>query len=573
VVAFILFIIIVATAGNQGRAYTPDGSGVGAPATGYEDLFGELHYMRARQGLDPEAVPSLAIIGVAKSGATDVYRRLLSRYPSLQAGLYRELNFLTQCQQEAGALLLYRQTHAHCGAGNGTGDPACHGCSPLGYAALFNTSGVRQRLGACPHALPAQALCAGGWLQPDGGSRAPPATGYRPVFTVDASKTYSGSAGAAQRAATLLASISPRTKVVLMLRNPADMGRAVYNAKLSSECGSHECDGVGGGARVPPYETIVTRELAFLAYPTAQALLTSLVTATRPGDARAAELALAANWTAFATSNGWETHLWGKQLFLLHGVYAPILMAWVERFVPAGRPMLVVQSEAYFARAPELVDDVFGTFMFGDADGLRGFAEGSAGLEAPQRVRYGAKASQSIASRCAVVDALRGAGRALEKAVARYQKAGKVQLLRAKATGPMWPRPAQCAPSAPGVDPAAPYATASDYDMVDPNSFVEPDVYSMDYDYGCVYVGRASSYIGAHSGTCGRALMALRADTSSCRCTRTASRTTTRRRHRRCRAERIAAGRRQNTRGCNEDTISGAAATRPDARSAARAVR
>jgi hypothetical protein len=29
--------------------------------------------------------------------------------------------------------------------------------------------------------------------------------------------------------------------------------------------------------------------------------------------------------------------------------------------------------------------------------------------------------------------------------------------------------------------------------MVDPAAFVEPDVYSMDYDYGCVYIGAHSA--------------------------------------------------------------------------------
>jgi hypothetical protein len=426
---------------------------------------------------------------VTKSGTTDLYRRLLSRYPSLQGGVYRELNFLTQCQQDAGELLSYRRAHAHCegaGAGAGAGDPACHGCSPLGYAALFNTSGVRARLGACPHALPAQALCAGGPLAPDGAGHDAPATAYRPVFTVDASKAYTASAGAAQRAATLLASVSPRTKLVLLLRNPADMGRAIYNTKLAAECGKHECDGLGGGvARVPPYETIVQRELAFLNTSAAQRLLGALANATRPGDARAAELALAGNWTAFATAHHWETHLWGTQLFLLHGVYAPLVLAWAERFVTPGRPMLVVQSEAYFARAPELIDDLFGTFLFGDADGLRGFAEGAEGLGPAARVRYGAKASQSVASRCAVVDALRGASKALERQLTRYAKAGKVQLLRARATGPLWPRPAECGGEALADAGDDAFAAASDYDYL---AAAEPDEYANDYDESYEFV-------------------------------------------------------------------------------------
>jgi hypothetical protein len=512
----LLFIIVVATSAAGGGGSSSSGHGGASRGTSdtviggaaYEDLSAELHYMRLRSGLDPEAVPSLAILGVTKSGATDVYRRVLARYPSLQAGEYRETNFLTQCQTDSGALLAYRRSHAHCEAGgNGSADPACHGCSPLGYASLFNTSAVRARLGACPHPLAAQALCAGGWLEQDGSVSQAAASGYKPVFTVDASKMYSGSAGLAQRAATLLAGVSPRTKLVLLLRNPADMGRAVYNAKLAEECGRHECDGLGGGAqpRVPPYETIVQRELDFLNTSGGAALLSALVDATAPGAARNAELALAANWTAYAASRNWPAVLWGKQLFILHGVFSPVVLAWGERFLTPGRPMLVVQSEAYFERAPALIDDVFGAFLFGDAAGLRGFAEGSEGLGPPTRLRYGAKAAQSVASRCAVYDALKGPSRALEKLLTRYVKAGKVQLLRAKPTGPMWPRPLECAalasaaPTPASTGPGAAVATLNgDYDYYDGSMPAEPDV----YDRECV---------AAPCARCGGMRAALRA--------------------------------------------------------------
>ena len=493
-VAVVLLIIISASSGGSGGSGDGVASHFSGGGGGAEDVASQLSYIRARQGLDPEAVPALALIGVSKSGSTDLYRRLLARYPALQGGLFRETNFLLQCQQDAGALLTYRRDHAHCAAAGGDGDPACHGCSALGYAALFNTTAVRSRLGACAHPLSAQALCAGGWLEPDGVARAPAADGYRPAFTVDASKAYSSGAGAAQRAATLLAALSPRTKVALLLRDPADMGRALYNSKLTAECGTHECDGRGGGVgggnvlAVPPYATLVDRELQFLNSSAAQALLTRLFNATRPPDARAAELALAANWTAYATRRGWPPAVWGHQLFVLHGVYTPVVLAWAERFVQAGRPMLVVQSEAYFQRAPALVDDVFGAFLFGGAtEGTAAFAAGSrdAGLQPAARGRYGAKATQTVAQRCAVADALRGASRALEKQLARYAKAGKVQLLRANPTGPMWPRPAVCAQLSADPDAAgAAVATAGDYDYFDVNAVVEPDVYSSDYDYG-----------------------------------------------------------------------------------------
>ncbi len=57
-----MFIIVVAAShGGGGHAKL-----AGPPANGaaYEDLPKELRYMRMRQGLDPEAVPALAIIGV-----------------------------------------------------------------------------------------------------------------------------------------------------------------------------------------------------------------------------------------------------------------------------------------------------------------------------------------------------------------------------------------------------------------------------------------------------------------------------------------------------------------------------
>ncbi len=409
---------------------------------------------------------------VTKSGATDLYRRLLARYPALQAGAYRELNFLTQCQTDAAALLSYRQAHPHCDKplANGSADPACHGCSPLGYAALFNTSEVRARLGACDQPLGTQSLCAGGALLPDKDARRAPATGYKPVFTVDASSSYSGSGGLAQRAAAQLASLSPRTKVILLLRSPVDVGRAVYNAKLAAECGSHECDGAAGGQVIPPYERVIERELAFLNTTAGAAALQTLVAAASVSAARDAEQALLSAWESYATKKKYEPTLWGRAMYSLHGLYTPALLAWAEKFAQPGRPMLVVQSEAYFADAPGLVDDLFGEFLFGDAEGLARFADTGAGAEAPTLRRYGAKAAQSAAQRCALYELLRGPNKALEKLLTKYQKDGRVQLRRAAQTGPLWGRPAEC-----GWDPDAPAAPQSadylDYTGMDQESY------------------------------------------------------------------------------------------------------
>ena len=57
----IIFVVSVATAGG-GTTLVAAVSSHGASHP--EDGAAELHYMRMRQGMDPEAVPSLAIIGV-----------------------------------------------------------------------------------------------------------------------------------------------------------------------------------------------------------------------------------------------------------------------------------------------------------------------------------------------------------------------------------------------------------------------------------------------------------------------------------------------------------------------------
>ena len=64
--ALIILIIVMATAGSGGKAAEKVASFTGAP---YEDVSAGLHYMRIRQGMDPEAVPSLAIIGVRRGAA------------------------------------------------------------------------------------------------------------------------------------------------------------------------------------------------------------------------------------------------------------------------------------------------------------------------------------------------------------------------------------------------------------------------------------------------------------------------------------------------------------------------
>jgi hypothetical protein len=428
----------------------------------------QLHYVRTRQGIDPEAVASLVIAGVHKGGATDLYRRLLARFPALQAGAFRELNFLTQCQSDTTELLAYRTTHHHCDAPltNGSADPACHGCTPLGYAALFNTSGVRNRLGKCAFPLTSQSICAGGALLPDADATKSGTEGYTPVFTVDASvKAYASSVGAAHRAASTLSKVSPRTKVILLLRSPTDVPRAVYNAKLEAECGSHQCNGGNGtGGAVPSYELLIARELAYLTNTSKGiANLAALVSANDSKTAKRAEEKLQVDWSSYAASQRFAPMVWDHALWSLHGLYSPLVQAWSDKFVVPGRPMLVLQSEAYFSDPGGMVDALVGPFLFGDDDAAAVFAAGGASgaaVAAPQR-KYGSKARQSVGQRCALYEMLKQPTKQLEQLLTRLQKEGKVQLRRAHETGPLWPRPAEC-----GVNPdgsqAAP-TEAADY--------------------------------------------------------------------------------------------------------------
>lgn len=471
----VVFIVLVLTV-----ALSSGGSGVAsmagmAPGGGSHKQHSsvpetpQLHYVRTRQGIDPEAVASLVIAGVHKGGATDLYRRLLARFPALQPGAYRELNFLTQCQSDPSELLAYRNSHRHCDAplNNGSADPACHGCTPLGYGALFNTSGVSARLGKCAFPLTSQSICAGGALLPDADATKSGTEGYTPVFTVDASvKAYASSVGAAYRAASTLSKVSPRSKIILLLRSPADVPRAVYNAKLEAECGSHQCSGTGNGTAggVPSYETLIARELAYLTNTTKGiANLAALVGADSVKAAKRAEEQLQVDWSAYAVAHRFPPIVWDHALWSLHGLYGPLIQAWSDKFVVPGRPMLVLQSEAYFSDPGGMVDALVGPFLFGDDDAAAVFATGGASgqaVAAPQR-KYGSKASQSVGQRCALYEMLKQPTKQLEQLLTRLQKEGKVQLRRAHATGPLWPRPAEC-----GVNPdgsqAAP-TEAADY--------------------------------------------------------------------------------------------------------------
>ena len=454
---------------------------------------------------------------MTKSGASDLYRRLLARYPSLQPGPFRELQFLQWCQTDGDALKRFRaQPHSNCtqSAELGGANPLCHTCSLPGYAAAFNTSAIRQRLGHCPLPLQQQALCAGGQLLPDRSGRKAVTEGYQPTFTVDGSSQYSASPGLATRAATLLRAISPRTKVILLLRSPADLGRAMYNAKLTTECGTHGCEGGGvpGRVHVPPYQTIVDRELQYLNTSTGKSGLALLLAAAGNASAgREAVQTLEAGWDAYWKSRAAS---WGAGprvfdhgptaiLYSLAGVYTPVLNAWAEKFVTPGAPMLVVHSEGYFTRAPELLDSLFGTFLFGDAAGLGTWADEGLGGGSGGTRAYGAKASQSAAQRCAVYDLLKPHNAALYARIARLEKEGKVQMgARAADTGPLWPRPRECFPP-PGQDVSGNVTGAGDYDYaVGDYISTQPEEWSYDYDYGYQLI--PSSPPGASSSSSGR---------------------------------------------------------------------
>jgi len=386
------------------------------------------------------------------------------------------MRFLTECQTDQTVVLDYRSEHRNCSesAELGGGDPKCHLCGIRGYASVFNTSAVRARLGGCPLPLSQQALCAGGALKADRSGRETAAAGYHPTFTVDASNQYSGSPRLAMRAAAVLAAVSPGTKLVLMLRSPADIGRALFNAHLTSECGTAQCGpGSGHEPEVPPYETLIARELAYLNTSAARAQLAALLAASNGTAAagRDALEALEAGWVEH-----WNSHsgAWGAGpkffnhsalgvLYSLAGVYAPLLNAWTEKFVTPGTPLLVVHSEGYFTHAPQLIDDLFGSFLFGDSEGVGAFAAPGGGLGQPALRRYGQKAAQSRAQRCELWELLRDFNAALYERLAALQKAGKVQVGgRAESTGKLWPKPAECSAGAGGN-----VTGANDYDYAE----------------------------------------------------------------------------------------------------------
>ena len=321
--------------------------------------------------------------------------------------------------------------------------------------------------------------------------------GYSPVFTVDASvKAYASSVGSAYRAASTLSKVSPRTKVILLLRSPADVPRAVYNAKLEAECGTHECQGdAKGNGSVPPYETLIARELAFLNSSTSggKTRLAALVNASDAKVAKQVEEEMLLDWTKYAKAHGFEPTLWGHAMWSLHGLYAPLVQAWTDRFVTAGRPMLVLQSEAYFQDPGAAVDSVLGPFLFGDADAAAVFrdpAGAGPGEAAPLR-KYGNKAVQSVGQRCAMYDLLREPTKVLEEQLTQLQKQGKVQLRRARPTGPLWPWPAECGPSEEKSQTAP--TESGDYLDYAEGLGGQQDSYAPDYDYAYTFAKSTTS--------------------------------------------------------------------------------
>lgn len=162
---------------------------------------------------------------------------------------------------------------------------------------------------------------------------------------------------------------------------PAPKSRTAPRASaLSLACVSLPL-GRGGTVFVPPYQLLLDREMEFLNKSAHAAHLVERLSASRhPGEARLLEQNLEGNWTQYAVSHGWERELWGKVLYSLKGLYRPVLMTWVDRFVVPGRPLLVIQSEGFFHSAPEVVDSVMGPFLFGAGrapEGTRGGREGA----------------------------------------------------------------------------------------------------------------------------------------------------------------------------------------------------
>lgn len=191
---------------------------------------------------------------------------------------------------------------------------------------MFNTSDVRKSLGACTFPLQQQLACAGGPQLPNSKTRAAAAS-YTPTFTVDASQSYSASVGQALRSADMLRQLSPTTRAVMLLRNPLDIGRAIYNQLLWDKCGTEEC-----GKDVPPFQAVVDLEMQFLNQSAvARKLVERLANSTHPGEARLLEINLQTNWTAWMDKKGPSfakyEYVFNKNLFTLKGLYQPVIMA------------------------------------------------------------------------------------------------------------------------------------------------------------------------------------------------------------------------------------------------------
>lgn len=179
-------------------------------------------------------------------------------------------------------------------------------------------------MGSCTFNLRQQLACAGGPQTVNSRARAP-AEGFTPTFTVDASQSYSASVEQALRSADMLRQLSPTTRVVMLLRNPLDIGRAIYNQLLWDHCGTQEC-----GKTVLPFQTLVNYEMEFLNKSAhARRLVDRLANCTRPGEARLLEINLAGNWSQWVDSKGLPDSarsVFSKNLFSLKGLYQPVLM-------------------------------------------------------------------------------------------------------------------------------------------------------------------------------------------------------------------------------------------------------
>lgn len=308
---------------------------------------------------------------------------------------------------------------------------------------MFNTSDVRKSMGSCAFPLRQQLACAGAPALPNSKTRNE-AAGYSPTFTMDASQSYSSSVGQALRSADMLRQLSPTTRVVMLLRNPLDIGRAVYNQLLWDKCGTEEC-----GKDLPPFQTVVNYEMQWLnKSATARRLVERLANCSRPGDARLLELNLLGNWSEWVDRGNAPPNVrqvFDQSLFSLKGLYQPVITArgrlprsprslslharsraaaasaplsdgprlskphlsqtWLDRFVVPGRPMLVMQAEGYLANAPQYVDEVLGPFLFGaprlvtngtrwrGSGSRRAGRQGAAGGEGPDNALRAAQSS------------------------------------------------------------------------------------------------------------------------------------------------------------------------------------